>query len=80
VHWAAAALRGNLATRAVFGGMDHATPTSSLRWTIVLGFGLGGFFDGIILHQVLQWHHLLSLWNETGDLAGMCCGTGSFTC
>jgi uncharacterized membrane protein len=24
-----------------------------------LGFGLGGFFDGILLHQVLQWHHLL---------------------
>jgi uncharacterized membrane protein len=26
-----------------------------------IGFGLGGFFDGILLHQVLQWHHLLSL-------------------
>ena len=25
-----------------------------------LGLGLGGFFDGIILHQVLQWHHMLS--------------------
>lgn len=25
----------------------------------LLGFGLGGFFDGILLHQVLQWHHLL---------------------
>ncbi|MDA8457136.1 DUF2243 domain-containing protein [Acidovorax sp. GBBC 3334] len=25
-----------------------------------LGFGAGGFFDGILLHQVLQWHHLLS--------------------
>jgi uncharacterized membrane protein len=27
----------------------------------VIGFGLSGFFDGILLHQVLQWHHLLSL-------------------
>lgn len=27
----------------------------------VTGFGLSGFFDGILLHQVLQWHHLLSL-------------------
>jgi uncharacterized membrane protein len=27
----------------------------------VLGVALGGFFDGILLHQVLQWHHLLSL-------------------
>ena len=27
---------------------------------LLLGLGLGGFFDGIILHQVLQWHHLLT--------------------
>lgn len=26
----------------------------------LIGFSLGGFFDGILLHQVLQWHHLLS--------------------
>lgn len=25
-----------------------------------LGFALGGFFDGVLLHQILQWHHLLS--------------------
>lgn len=30
-------------------------------WATVLGFALGGFFDGILLHQILQWHHLLSL-------------------
>lgn len=27
---------------------------------IVLGIGLGGFVDGIGLHQLLQWHHMLS--------------------
>ena len=27
----------------------------------VLGLALSGFFDGILLHQVLQWHHFLSL-------------------
>ena len=27
----------------------------------VIGVALGGFFDGILLHQILQWHHLLSL-------------------
>jgi uncharacterized membrane protein len=27
---------------------------------ILLGLGLGGFFDGIVLHQILQWHHMLS--------------------
>lgn len=25
---------------------------------VVLGLGLGGFIDGILLHQVLQWHHM----------------------
>lgn len=29
-----------------------------------MGLGLGGFIDGIVLHQVLQWHHLLT---DTGD-------------
>jgi uncharacterized membrane protein len=27
---------------------------------IFLGVGLGGFFDGIFLHQLLQWHHMFS--------------------
>lgn len=27
---------------------------------ILFGLGLGGFFDGIVLHQLLQWHHLLT--------------------
>lgn len=27
---------------------------------IMLGIGLGGFFDGIFLHQVFQWHHMFS--------------------
>ncbi len=30
-------------------------------WSVLLlGIGLGGFFDGIVLHQILQWHHMLS--------------------
>jgi uncharacterized membrane protein len=27
---------------------------------IFFGLGLGGFFDGIVLHQILQWHHMVS--------------------
>ncbi len=27
---------------------------------ILFGMGLGGFFDGIVLHQLLQWHHMLT--------------------
>jgi uncharacterized membrane protein len=30
----------------------------------ILGLGLGGFVDGIVLHQILQWHHMLT---DTGD-------------
>lgn len=27
---------------------------------LLLGAGLGGFVDGIVLHQILQWHHMLT--------------------
>lgn len=27
---------------------------------ILLGVGMGGFVDGIVLHQILQWHNMLS--------------------
>jgi uncharacterized membrane protein len=27
---------------------------------LLLGIGLGGFVDGIVLHQVVQWHQMLS--------------------
>lgn len=27
---------------------------------LLFGIGLGGFFDGIVLHQILQWHHMVS--------------------
>jgi uncharacterized membrane protein len=30
----------------------------------VMGLGLGGFLDGIVLHQILQWHHMLT---DAGD-------------
>jgi uncharacterized membrane protein len=27
---------------------------------LLYGLGLGGFLDGIVLHQILQWHHMVS--------------------
>jgi len=36
---------------------------------VLLGIGLGGFLDGIVLHQILQWHHMVS---DEG-----CCPTSS---
>lgn len=37
-------------------GMAHLLRTPG----ILLGAGLGAFVDGIVLHQLLQWHHLLT--------------------
>jgi uncharacterized membrane protein len=28
--------------------------------SLLMGIGFGGFIDGIVLHQILQWHHLLT--------------------
>ncbi|WP_221090702.1 DUF2243 domain-containing protein [Deinococcus aquaedulcis] len=39
---------------------DRAAPPALTWGSTLLGIGLGGFFDGIVLHQLLQWHHLLS--------------------
>jgi uncharacterized membrane protein len=40
---------------------ETTVPAGNEVGAAVLGFAFGGFFDGILLHQVLQWHHLLSL-------------------
>lgn len=48
---------------------------------IVLGLGLGGFFDGIVFHQILQWHHMLSSVRPTdtvSDLKANMVGDGLF--
>ena len=41
-------------------GRPAAATTGVVRAGILLGLGLGGFFDGIVLHQILQWHHMVS--------------------
>jgi len=38
---------------------------------ILLGAGMGGFFDGILLHQLLQWHNMLSSVRPPTDLVAM---------
>jgi len=39
----------------------------------MLGVGLGGFVDGIVLHQILQWHHMLSATDDhpTSSVEGL---------
>jgi uncharacterized membrane protein len=38
---------------------------------VLLGAGLGGFFDGIALHQILQWHNMFSSIEPPTDLVSM---------
>ena len=39
-------------------GNQHVT--AFMAASTILGIGLGGFIDGIVFHQVLQWHEMLS--------------------
>ena len=38
---------------------------------LVLGLGQAGFFDGIVFHQLLQWHHMFSSIETDMTIAGM---------
>jgi uncharacterized membrane protein len=40
---------------------------------LLYGLGFGGFVDGIVLHQILQWHHMVSSVDgrDPGTLAGL---------
>src|SRR5690606_21137443 len=61
-------------------GHDTAARRSPAWGGYLLGFGMGGFFDGILLHQVLQWHHLLSAYQAgpLGDLRVQVMADGIF--
>ena len=39
---------------------DPAAGLPATSAGLLLGVGLGGFVDGIVLHQLLQWHHVAS--------------------
>lgn len=55
------------------GNLRVAVPVPSPLPAILYGIGLGGFVDGIVLHQILQWHHLVSHTDEhpTTTVAGL---------
>jgi uncharacterized membrane protein len=48
--------------------ITRAFPTTA---GVMFGLGLGGFFDGIVLHQLLQWHHMLSTWYPISTLENL---------
>jgi uncharacterized membrane protein len=37
----------------------------------LLGVGMGGFVDGIVFHQILQWHHMFSSRLSTVELVSL---------
>ncbi|HEY0091597.1 MAG TPA: DUF2243 domain-containing protein [Flavobacterium sp.] len=41
-------------------GKTTLDPVPLTTTSIIIGIGLGGFLDGIVLHQILQWHEMLS--------------------
>ncbi len=50
--------------------MSFRSQWTSLRAPLVVcGVGFGGFFDGIVFHQILQLHHMLS--NAGNDRIGL---------
>ena len=38
---------------------------------ILLGLGQAGFFDGIVFHQLLQWHHMFTNVESGNTVAGL---------
>lgn len=41
-------------------GSKLLNPVPLTTAAIVLGIGIGGFIDGIVFHQILQWHEMIS--------------------
>lgn len=47
---------------------EGPTARPAIAGALALGIGLGGFFDGIVFHQILQIHNMLSGWLPVTDL------------
>ncbi|MCL3817974.1 DUF2243 domain-containing protein [Aeromicrobium wangtongii] len=49
----------------------HRGELPSRTGGLLMGIGFGGFVDGIVLHQILQWHHMLSHEESMKTVAGL---------
>jgi uncharacterized membrane protein len=38
---------------------------------LIMGAGIAAVFDGVVFHQVLQWHHMLSGWHPPTTVANL---------
>ena len=57
-----------IAAVAVLAGAARRWPLACAG--LALGMGLGGFVDGIVLHQILQWHGMVSSHVPTSEIVG----------
>ncbi len=48
--------------------MTDRTVRPAIAAALAIGVGLGGFFDGMLFHQILQIHNMLSGWIPVTDL------------
>ncbi len=55
--------------------MTAATRAAAARrvspGVVVVGLALGMFFDGILFHQILDWHHLVSEYHSDATRQGL---------
>jgi uncharacterized membrane protein len=66
LHWA---LRGNLGIADDGGVVTSREPDRSLLWpAILVGVGVAGSLDEIVLHQLLRWHHFYDRGSSTAGL------------
>lgn len=41
---------------------DKIQSKKAIVAAVLMDVGLGGFVDGILLHQIFQWHNMVSNW------------------
>lgn len=49
----------------------HPGELPSKAGPLLMGIGFDGIVDGIVLHQIFQWHHMLSHEEDTNTVAGL---------
>ncbi|MDQ4143519.1 MAG: DUF2243 domain-containing protein [Actinomycetota bacterium] len=53
------------------GGGEAPDRRRELTGYVVLGVGVGALIDGFVLHQLLQWHHLVSSKTTDQTVSGL---------
>lgn len=50
---------------------EHERRGTAATAGILIGIGMGGFVDGIVLHQICQWHNMVSNWIPPTSMEAM---------